>query len=387
MTSDPLAEVRDKKPLRKPGASVELTPEEGFLLSQADGHLTVAELQHVVPFPPADLARLLLGLLAKGALEWVSGTSQGPRAAKRPQTAPAEPSPAGPAASPAQAGPATGDEEDPEVVRLRRRVRIVRRLIEQGDPFELFGVKPGAEDAEVREAFQRMTRQYHPDRFYALKLDAELRREIDDIYAEIQNMYSFVGTREARRAWQRKTAPQAPVADKADRGADAERLVELADEAIERRQYPSAITNLKLADRMDPTGGWGQRAKLVELLEKVDRKVEMFTAGGETPHDLEVSQLTETIGKIRGILPPVPRLLRDITTFLYLHSADFPLARDMAQALLREHRSVDNLLLSARIHLKCGLQQTALDLLEEVRATVPDHPDLKTLLREAKRRS
>ena len=132
MTVDPLADVRDKRPLRRAGAAADLTPEEAFLLSQADGHLTVAELQHVVPFPPDALARLLLSMLAKGALEWVSGRSQGPRAQTRAPAQPTRP----PAADPA---PAPAAEEDPEIVRLRRRIRVARRLIDQNDPCELFG--------------------------------------------------------------------------------------------------------------------------------------------------------------------------------------------------------------------------------------------------------
>lgn len=383
MTHDALADVRDKRPLRRPDAAVDLTPEEAFLLSQADGHLTVGELQHVLPFPPETLARLLLALLAKGALEWVSGTARGPRIQPRRPAGPV--ADAGPAAVPPPTPVAS--EEDPEITRLRRRMRVTRRLLDQNDPFELFGVKPGAEDAEVREAFQRLTRQFHPDRYYALQLDGGLKLELEEIYGDIQNQYSFIATREARRARQKKTLGEPTPPAKVEGVADAGRLAELADEALARRQYPSAINNLRLADRMDPAGGWGQRAKLVELLEKVDRRVEVYNSGEESPHEMDITQISSTIAKIRDILPPVPRLLRDLAVFLYLHGIDFSLTRDMVQRLLREHRSVDNLLLAARVHLKGGMAGTALDLLEEVRSAVPDHPDLKQLLKEAKRRA
>ena len=232
-----------------------------------------------------------------------------------------------------------------------------------------------------------MSRQYHPDRYYALRLDDEIKRELDDIYAEIQNQFSYIATREARRSWQRKVLGEPAAPAKVEGVADAGRLGELADEALARRQYPSAINNLRLAERMDPGGAWGQRAKLVELLEKVDRRVEQYISGDEAPHEIDIAQMSETIAKIRDILPPVPRLLRDLSVFLYLHGVDFALTRDMVQRLLREHRSVDNLLLAARVNLKGGLSGTALDLLEEVQTTVPDHPDLKQLLKEAKRRT
>lgn len=384
MSADDLASMREQRPVRRPGYDGPLTPQEAFLLSQADGKLTVAELQHVVPFPPAELAGMLQVLLDREALEWLAGESRGPRASRRGETL-AETAAEPPAAAPVAEQP---EPEDEEVVRLRRRTRLTRRLIDRGDPFELFGLKPGCTDDEVRDAFRRLSRQFHPDRFYSLELTAEDRRELDDVYGEIQNAYSRIAQRDQRRELLRKRhgVGTRETGSNGTGGADGSRLAELAREAIGRRQYASAVTNLRMAHQLDPSSGHGKSAKLVELLEKVDQRVSALTDSSEMPDADDVATLTATIAKIKDILPPVPRLLRDLTVFLYLHSPDFPLCREILGILLREHRSVDNLILGARVYLKGGLPQTAHDLLDEARASAPDHPDIKALTREVKRR-
>ena len=60
------------------------------------------------------------------------------------------------------------------------------------DPYQVLGVTRGASDAEIRKAFRKLARQYHPDRNDG-STTAEAR------FKEVQAAYDTVGTAEARR--------------------------------------------------------------------------------------------------------------------------------------------------------------------------------------------
>ena len=60
------------------------------------------------------------------------------------------------------------------------------------DPYQVLGVSRGASDAEIKKAFRKLARQYHPDRNEG-SANAEAR------FKEVQAAYDSIGTAEARR--------------------------------------------------------------------------------------------------------------------------------------------------------------------------------------------
>lgn len=60
------------------------------------------------------------------------------------------------------------------------------------DPYQVLGVSRGASDAEIKKAFRKLARQYHPDRNEGSD-SAEAR------FKEVQAAYDSIGTAEARR--------------------------------------------------------------------------------------------------------------------------------------------------------------------------------------------
>ena len=60
------------------------------------------------------------------------------------------------------------------------------------DPYQVLGVSRGASDAEIKKAFRKLARQYHPDRNEGSE-SAEAR------FKEVQAAYDSIGTAEARR--------------------------------------------------------------------------------------------------------------------------------------------------------------------------------------------
>ena len=60
------------------------------------------------------------------------------------------------------------------------------------DPYQVLGVSRGASDAEIKKAFRKLARQYHPDRNEG-SASAEAR------FKEVQAAYDAIGTAESRR--------------------------------------------------------------------------------------------------------------------------------------------------------------------------------------------
>jgi serine/threonine-protein kinase len=186
-----------------------LTPTDGFVLSRVDGTLTAREVFHLTPLPAEDTERSLFALLLTGAVEYRApvarpgsprtGTRQEPPGSGPVAPAPSAPSPPSPppppsslsgAASHASAPPpapvaplsssaAAGPPTPPPAPRLdpaqaeaarraaaearRREIQHLHDGLRTKDHFEILGIARTATADEVKEAYFRLARPYHPD--------------------------------------------------------------------------------------------------------------------------------------------------------------------------------------------------------------------------------
>ena len=65
------------------------------------------------------------------------------------------------------------------------------------DPYKVLGISPGASDDEVKEAYRRLARKYHPDNYVNNPLSdlaTEKMKEINEAYDEIQRQRKGVGS-------------------------------------------------------------------------------------------------------------------------------------------------------------------------------------------------
>jgi len=146
---------------------VALTPTDGFVLSRIDGTLSARELVGLIPLPPEDTEKSLLGLLCAGAVDFAPDR---PAPRRAPAPAPPAVAPPEPAAAPPPAAPAAAEPETPPPAPSGPSPEEVRRLILetyasllQRDHFELLGVTPAATAVELRAGYARLARILHPD--------------------------------------------------------------------------------------------------------------------------------------------------------------------------------------------------------------------------------
>ncbi len=70
-------------------------------------------------------------------------------------------------------------------------IKKISRAIDRMDYFEILSVRPGISSHDIRKAFLRLSRQYHPDRFFS-SADPELKEAVHKIYKRISEAYHIL---------------------------------------------------------------------------------------------------------------------------------------------------------------------------------------------------
>jgi curved DNA-binding protein CbpA len=283
-----------------------LSPNDGFVLSRVDGTLSAREIEGMIPLPPEEVRQSLLGLLSTGIVEFQADSRrprepepprppaeperpsaeaappavpEPPPAAKPasvPTEAPPQASPPAPAAAPTPpppppeppaapepAPPAAPPAEEPVPTREgpsdERRLEIQeawegRKTMTH---FEVLGLERSASGADVKEAYFRLAKRFHPDVHHGENL-GDLRDKLEQVFIRIGEAYEVLRDTEKRgeyEAWiGRPKAPaaevaatHAPAAEAPDPEAEARRAAAVVAEAsalYEKEKYWDAIQKI-----------------------------------------------------------------------------------------------------------------------------------------------
>ena len=71
----------------------------------------------------------------------------------------------------------------------RRRVLVMARRIAIGDPWKIFGLATGADKREIKRAYFRLSKDFHPDRYYTRKCGSFAGR-LQSIFEVMSRTYS-----------------------------------------------------------------------------------------------------------------------------------------------------------------------------------------------------
>jgi tetratricopeptide (TPR) repeat protein len=237
MSSHPLLGVQKLK----------LSPIDGFLLSRIDGVMSAREIFQITPLPEEDTERSLFALLCTGTVEYVPKTAtwraRAAAQAARQQPAPtpgppppapsAPPPPAAPAAASAPAPPAPSSTPAPSPTRKtdpgrspkeevareeaarkslddrRREILEAFEGLQGRDHFELLGIERKATESEVKEAYFRLARRFHPDTPLDPAL-ADLRPRRENVFLRLAAAYETLRNPQSRAQYERMVEPRSP---------------------------------------------------------------------------------------------------------------------------------------------------------------------------------
>jgi CheY-like chemotaxis protein/curved DNA-binding protein CbpA len=279
-----LASRLDERPVAAQSDLLFQFPEqERQYLATLDGRLTIREI--VALRPIEDIASLLLAAMCLGSVlpamsilvpvgapelgseaRPISPPAQAtPAAPARPISAVSPPTPEAPpapaarpisAVSPSSMPPPPVSKPAPPrpppaaaaPVKSAAELEFTLANLEGKDHFNVLGLERGASAAEVRAAFHKLAKEYHPDRF--AMSTGQSREMADKIFARIAAAHRVLSDEKDRRAYEAELesgGASSAAAETVAKVVAAENAFSQGDACLRRRAYADAVTKFKEA--------------------------------------------------------------------------------------------------------------------------------------------
>ncbi|MEZ4286835.1 MAG: DnaJ domain-containing protein [Polyangiales bacterium] len=176
--------------------SLKLDAQQGFLLSQVDGTMTVADLADIVFQSVPEVLRSLQELEEMGVLRIDGASVPPPRKSAPPTPILGEPS-----------------EEDVDLdVDLRKQIRDLFDSLGKLSHYEILGVSIDADKAEIRSAYFALSKRLHPDTAFGKKLGS-YKPKMEKIFRRMTDAYEVLGRKKKREQYDAYLKHQNRVAD------------------------------------------------------------------------------------------------------------------------------------------------------------------------------
>jgi hypothetical protein len=222
---------------------INLSPTDGYLLSRVDGTLSAREVMQLIPLPPEEIQRSLFGLLSTGVVEYLplpprprpvmerSGP-KGRAAGALPGAGDSTPAP------PAPPAPPPAPEPDAASGARRQEILDAHAALKTRTHFEMLGITREATEAQVKEAYFRMAKRFHPDAHHDPAL-SDLRDRLEAVFIRLGDAYEVLRNPRIRASYEKALdarAPRAepPAAAPAPEPPDPRQEARQAEEAIRR---------------------------------------------------------------------------------------------------------------------------------------------------------
>ena len=184
---------------------INLSPVDGYVLSRVDGSLTAYQVGQLIPLPAEQVQRSLFGLLSTGVIDFPPAAPRPAAPVARKAAAPRPPSseearglgPLSPPTAEATGPPPPVDTRRPEVLEAHAGLGA--------SPFEVLGVPSDATEAQVREAYFRLAKRFHPDVHHDPAL-SDLREQLEQIFGRLNEAYDELSR--LRQRYERGEGPE-----------------------------------------------------------------------------------------------------------------------------------------------------------------------------------
>ncbi len=329
LSSDPL--LRFQK--------VTLSPADGFVLSRVDGTMSAREIIQMNTAPAEETARSLHGLLCTGILEYLPVPPKvAPKAdPRRPAPAPvAPPPPAAHLEVALEAVPAAKVERGEDT--RRREILDAYETLRSKNHFEVLGIPRGSNEGQIKEAYFRLAKRFHPDAHHDPAL-ADLADKLEAVFIRLGEAYELLRNAHSRASYEAALGARGPaVSMGAPNPPDASAPPDLAQEAeVADQSYRRAQKHFEKEQYWDA----------IQLLEPVLPKVQ---------------------GKARG-------KIQVLLAKAYLKNPKWvKRAEDQLQGVVREDATnVEAHFILGTIYKSGGLKSRAVHAFERVLELKPDH--------------
>ena len=387
-----------------------LSPADGYLLSRVDGLLSGREVLQVLPSPFEETSHSLLGLVSTGVLDFLDvetrprsapprPTSEPPRQVLRPDPPrpapppprpapppppprvpdppprppappppppppvrpapppppPPPPAPPAPPPPPRPAPPPAGKTKE-EIEARRKEILDAHEGLRTRNHFDVLGLPLEANDAQVKEAYFRLARRFHPDATSQDPGLADLRDALEKIFIRVSEAYEVLRDPRRRSSYESDLAaraprpvappaseapppdPAAPPPDAAAAAQQVDQAIAAAERLIKAEKFWDAI---QLLERAQPLAQGKQDVRLRYVLAKavvrnphwVKRAEELLVSVvKDDPNHLGAHWLLAGIYKQGGLRARATSMLRRVLELQPDHEEAAALLREIAPA-------------------------------------------------------
>ncbi len=230
---------------------LKITLQQGYLLSRLERPLTVQDILHTIPADEESTKRNLIILWSFGILDSNFLTQMLPRMDQ----------------AQAQAGAATARVQllDRLPEEIQKQVEIIEQTyagLSHKDYYTLLGVTTKADMPQIKTAYYRLARKFHPDRYYGLE-DPIVKEKIDIIFSTINVAYETLKNSKSRHQYDTAslddrrinisstTESQKPAVENVAKVA--EDYYQRAQKSYSSRNFFEAVQFLRSATQITPT--------------------------------------------------------------------------------------------------------------------------------------
>jgi tetratricopeptide (TPR) repeat protein len=348
---------------------INLSPTDGYVLSRVDGTLSAREVTQLIPLPVEETQKSLFGLLSTGVVEFLplpprprpaveragpkgrvasalpgAGEAAAPAPAPPPPVAPPPPAPP-PVAAAAPETPAAADAR-------RQEIFDAFDALKTRTHFEVLGVAREATEAQVKEAYFRMAKRFHPDVHHDPAL-SDLREKLEAVFIRLGDAYEVLRNPRIRASYEK------------------------ALDARASRPSPSAEADAAAAGGMPISGE--DPAREIKMAEEAIRKAARSIA---TEKYWEAIQLLEpAVGRVEGKARQTGRVL---LAKAYMKNPNWvKQGEELLLAVLQDDpKHLESYLLLGNIYKTGGLRSRAVSMFRKVLDLTPDHDEALAQLAE-----
>ena len=190
---------------------ISLTPSEGFVLSRVDGVSTVADIAAISPLGEEETLRCVYGLVSAGVLD-VVGSSAQPAAAPAAEDKVDIPAPEAETLERKEdksVAPPTPSGPTPEEQEIRDDIMARHASLETANLYDLLGLNLNAGGPEIKKAYYKMAKKYHPDRHHSPHLH-DVHGQLEELFVKITKAYQKLSDPLARRRYDASLRTEAP---------------------------------------------------------------------------------------------------------------------------------------------------------------------------------
>jgi tetratricopeptide (TPR) repeat protein len=167
--------------------SLNLSPEDFFILSRVNGVITVKEISQMVGFPIEKTIATLQKLLDNNVLSFKEKEEKKIVAKKTSLMDVLE-----------------EEEKDPVLSKIlratRNRVMLMLDGLDKKNHFEVLDVSPRAGSEEVHASYLKLVKEFHPDRLYGKEL-GHYKQKFEKIFDRVQEAYQEIYDEQKRAAY------------------------------------------------------------------------------------------------------------------------------------------------------------------------------------------